>query len=117
MKNCYFKVADARSLPFHDKLFNVVFVLDVLEHIKEIERLNKIRSVVAHSYWVEGSKKDAIKPVGIKKRGKSLFQYMGLDHNEKEWTADELNKEAEAIMREADALSRLLVQHGLGLEL
>jgi len=47
MKNCYFKVADARSLPFHDKLFNVVFVLDVLEHIKEIEVvINEIHRVL-----------------------------------------------------------------------
>jgi len=36
-ENCYFEVADARRLPFLDNFFDLVFVLDVLEHIPEID--------------------------------------------------------------------------------
>ena len=33
--DCKFQVSDARSLPFEDDYFNVVFVLDTLEHIED----------------------------------------------------------------------------------
>jgi ubiquinone/menaquinone biosynthesis C-methylase UbiE len=33
--DCKFQVADARSLPFEDSYFDVVFTLDILEHIKD----------------------------------------------------------------------------------
>jgi ubiquinone/menaquinone biosynthesis C-methylase UbiE len=35
--NCTFKVGDARSLPLPDSYFTVVFILDILEHIKNVE--------------------------------------------------------------------------------
>jgi ubiquinone/menaquinone biosynthesis C-methylase UbiE len=33
--SCKFQVADVRSLPFNDHYFDIIFVLDVLEHIKD----------------------------------------------------------------------------------
>ncbi|MEX2451029.1 MAG: hypothetical protein WD407_09260 [Rhodospirillales bacterium] len=83
-------------------------------HIKEIERLNKIRGIVAHSYWTEGQRPGAIKPLGVS--GRRKMKYLGLEHNEKEWTVTELNLEAEAIMTEAKSFLRLLVHHGLAAE-
>ena len=33
--DCKFQVADARNLPFEDNYFDAVFVLDILEHIRD----------------------------------------------------------------------------------
>lgn len=70
-------------LPTDDELENI---------LKEADRLNTIRRYVAHSIWVNGRKPKHIKPVGFKGRGNPT--YIGLGHNEKEWSAEELNSEA-----------------------
>jgi ubiquinone/menaquinone biosynthesis C-methylase UbiE len=46
--DCKFRVADARNLPFEDNYFDVVFVLDTLEHIKdEVElAIKEIRRIL-----------------------------------------------------------------------
>ena len=41
IENCNFKVADAKNLPFTDGYFDVIFVLDILEHIQDVERAIK----------------------------------------------------------------------------
>jgi len=47
IKNCDFRVADAENLPFEENFFNTVFILDVLEHIKEYENvINEIHRVL-----------------------------------------------------------------------
>ena len=35
--NCYLGISDAKHLPFPNETFDVVFVLDTLEHIKEVD--------------------------------------------------------------------------------
>jgi ubiquinone/menaquinone biosynthesis C-methylase UbiE len=35
---CNFQVADARNVPFEANYFTIVFALDILEHIKDIEK-------------------------------------------------------------------------------
>jgi len=37
MKNCNFRLGDVRSLPYNDNFFDVVFLLDVLEHIDKVD--------------------------------------------------------------------------------
>ena len=45
--NCEFRIADAQNLPFDDSFFNAVFILDVLEHIQEYEKvINEIHRVL-----------------------------------------------------------------------
>ena len=39
--NCDIRVSDARNLPFADKFFDIVFVLDMLEHVKDFEQIIK----------------------------------------------------------------------------
>jgi len=53
MKNCNLGIGDVRKLPYHDSCFDVVFLLDVLEHIdmldnaiKEIFRVLKPKGFV-----------------------------------------------------------------------
>jgi len=37
IKNCKFHVADVKKLPFQDDYFTVIFALDVLEHVKDVD--------------------------------------------------------------------------------
>jgi len=37
MKNCNFGTGDVQNLPYHDSYFDVVFLLDVLEHIEDVD--------------------------------------------------------------------------------
>lgn len=47
IENCNLGRADARNLPFHDESFEVVFILDVLEHIEEKDIvINEIHRVL-----------------------------------------------------------------------
>jgi len=39
--NCEFRVSDARNLPFEENFFDVVYVLDMLEHVKDFELIIK----------------------------------------------------------------------------
>jgi|APSaa5957512535_1039671.scaffolds.fasta_scaffold59591_3 hypothetical protein len=80
------------------------------EHLREIERLNKIRVLVAHSIWVEGKAAGAIKPAGVKGR---KLEFRGYEDNEKEYTAKELTEEAQKMMNAADALANLMRDSGL----
>lgn len=47
IENCHFKIADARNLPFQESYFDIVFVLDILEHIRDVENaIKEIRRVL-----------------------------------------------------------------------
>lgn len=47
IQNCTFRVGDVRKLPLPNNYFTLVFVLDVLEHIKEVKvALKEIRRVL-----------------------------------------------------------------------
>ncbi len=47
IKTCDIRLADARQMPFEKEFFNLVFVLDVLEHIEELEKtINEIKRVL-----------------------------------------------------------------------
>lgn len=37
IQNCRFKTADIRKLPFDDNYFDIVFALDILEHVQDIQ--------------------------------------------------------------------------------
>lgn len=37
IENCKFQIADVRKLPFDDTFFDIVFALDTLEHVENIE--------------------------------------------------------------------------------
>jgi ubiquinone/menaquinone biosynthesis C-methylase UbiE len=81
--DCTFKVGDVRALPFPDAFFDIVFVLDILEHlkddvdlaIKELRRVMKPEGIVILSgptesifyqfcrrilFWVDKKRKNNI---------------------------------------------------------
>lgn len=65
--------------------------------LDEIERLSKIRLLAAHRMWVRGRKPGAIKPMSFESRGNVRMR--GHDHNEPNFTAEQLEAEAKAIER------------------
>jgi len=38
IENCDVRVADVTNLPFGNNFFEIVFVLDVLEHVKDLDK-------------------------------------------------------------------------------
>jgi len=47
LKNCNLGLGDVRNLPFHDSFFDVVFLLDVLEHLENVDMaINEIFRVL-----------------------------------------------------------------------
>lgn len=75
--------------------------------IKELERLNKVRGTVAHSYWVEGRKSGQIKPAGARKGGR----YLGVEDNEQNYSVEGLTSEARAMMQLSNKLTSLAEKH------
>lgn len=37
MENCDFRLGDVRNLPYDDNFFDVIFLLDVLEHVEDVD--------------------------------------------------------------------------------
>jgi hypothetical protein len=84
-------------------------LLAILELMREIDpRKNKLegllpkihtahglRSIVAHAFWTKGRKRGAIKPMRFEARGS--IKAIGHHHNEPNYTAESLHKEAEKI--------------------
>ncbi len=47
IKTCDVRVADVTDLPFEDNFFDKIFVLDVLEHVKELDKaIEEIKRVI-----------------------------------------------------------------------
>jgi hypothetical protein len=75
---------------------------DRAEGIKYVDKVNDkatLRNNVAHNAWKPGRKDGNIKPMVLKTKG-SVF-ILGTEHNEKEWTAAELDAEADEILMRA----------------
>lgn len=70
---------------------DVVLELETL--LDAIDKKAKLRNFVGHSIWCAGKRPGAIKPIGLQVRG-GTPKLIGVNHNEKEWTAQDLRKEA-----------------------
>ena len=65
-----------------------------------IEKVNKksaLRNNVAHCSWKPGKRPGSIKPLVLKTRG--TLKVLGIEDNEKDWMAPELDQEAEEILQ------------------
>jgi hypothetical protein len=86
------------------------------EGLKLVDRVNDksvLRNNVAHTSWRRGRRPGSIKPLVIKAKGKLLL--LGAHHDEKDWTAEELNSEADEILDRAFAVGLFLRGHGVTL--
>jgi hypothetical protein len=68
--------------------------------INELEKLmdrvrkaHNLRNQIAHCTWMRGTKPGTIKPLVMSAR--NVLKLLGIEHNEKQWTAAELNAEVQ----------------------
>jgi hypothetical protein len=82
----------------------------VVKLVEWISTKSRLRNHIAHSVWTRGRKKDTIKPLSVTVKQK--LEVLGIDHNEKEWTAKELEIEAVEISQLHDELKTFLMEGG-----
>ena len=70
-----------------------------------------LRNNIAHSVWRKGRKPGAIKPMSMSARG--VLKLLGSDHNEREWTAPQLEAEARKIHQLGIDLAKFMDRYGL----
>ena len=73
----------------------------------------KLRNYVAHTPWKPGHRAGSIKPMVIKTRGTLVI--LGTEHNEKDWTAEELHAEATDILQRGIAVAAFFQDRGVDL--
>ena len=87
---------------------------DQAEIFKLIDKVNDksaLRNNIAHCSWKPGRRAGSIKPMVLKTRG-SVF-ILGIEHNEKDWTAEELNAEADQILERALKVGEFFTDRGV----
>jgi hypothetical protein len=70
-----------------------------------------LRNDVAHLVWRKGRKPGTIKPMSLSAR--SVLKVLGSEHNEREWTAAQLEAEAHKIHELGLELARFMDRYGL----
>jgi hypothetical protein len=83
-------------------------IADIMDRVKTAASL---RNDIAHCVWKPGRRKGAIKPVSLSARG--VLKALGSDHNEREWTADQLMAEAKRIHELGTELAQFMKNYGL----
>jgi hypothetical protein len=79
--------------------------------LKEVETTNRLRRYVAHSVWKRGRKAGCIKPMHISAR--RTVKMTGMKHHEKEYSASDLQVEADRMAQIGQQLKSFLDHHGL----
>ena len=89
-----------------------------LELIQELEKLmdrvrtaHVLRDQIAHCTWTWGTKPGKIKPCVM--RARTVLKMRGTEANEKQWTADELNAEAQRYRELGHDLAGFMKSAGL----
>ena len=77
----------------------------------KIHKRAATRNNIAHWGWKPGKKPGTIKPFFLSARG--VLKMLGIEHNEKEWTAGELKEEAAKIQNLCVELIRFMNDHEL----
>ena len=69
------------------------YAIDGLEKLmKRVKNAASLRNTVAHCGWKKGRGPDTIKPMKLNAR--ETLKMLGIEHNERDWTAKELIAEA-----------------------
>ena len=70
-----------------------------------------LRNSIAHNVWRKGRRLGAIKPISMSARG--VLKLLGSDHNEREWTAPQLEAEEHKIHQLGIDLAKFMERYGL----
>jgi hypothetical protein len=87
-------------------------VINGLEGLMErVRKTQGLRNQIAHSGWMAGTKPGTIKPIMMTAR--TALKMLGIEHNEKQWTTDELKKEAKRFEEVGRDLLIFMKRYGL----
>jgi hypothetical protein len=80
--------------------------------LNDLHKFSTLRNQIAHSTWADGRKPGAIKPMQLKLRGETP-KPLGDFHNEKNYTAEDLQREAMQLETIARRFRVFLIGSGL----
>jgi hypothetical protein len=88
------------------------YAIDGLTRLmKRTEEAFKLRNDIAHNVWRKGRRPGTIKPISI--RARRTLKMLGSGHNEREWTAAQLEAEARKFHQLGLELAQFMKQYGL----
>jgi hypothetical protein len=76
-----------------------------------VRKAHGLRNRIAHCTWMQGTKPGTIKPLEM--RARSALKMLGIEHNEKQWTAGALNAEADRFRELGHELADFMKRTGL----
>ena len=108
LKNLVKSMVGESNLPDHESK-------EILARIDKVNDKANLRNNVAHNPWKPGKRKGSIKSMVLKTKGN--LKIMGIEDNEKDWLASELDAEADEILRRGMAVGQFFVDRGIHLGL
>ena len=78
--------------------------------VGNIVSFSKLRNYIAHSRWNVGTRPESFKPMSLNIRG-DRADYLGLEDDEKDWTAKELNVEYQKLYKHSCDLIDFMSKH------
>lgn len=82
-----------------------------LKLIEKVQDKSRLRNNVAHNSWKPGRRPGSIKPMVLRTKG--AFLILGIEHNEKDWTAKELSAEADEILERGFLVGQFFAERGV----
>lgn len=86
--------------------------MEIKEALEEARKLSKLRGLIAHATWTTGRRPKSIKPMTLQLRG-DVPKPRGHDHNEPDYTPDDLESEARRLNCASKKLLKALESGGL----
>src|SRR5712664_4054405 len=78
---------------------------------KHLTRCHPNRVQATHCTWMQGTKSGTIKPLMMSAR--TVLKMLGIEHNEKQWTAAELHAEVKRFQEVGKDLALFMKRYGL----
>jgi len=76
-----------------------------------VRKAHSLRNQIAHCTWIQGTKSGTIKPLMMSAR--TVLKMLGIEHNEKQWTAAELHAEVKRFQEVGKDLALFMKRYGL----
>jgi hypothetical protein len=76
-----------------------------------VRKAHSLRNQIAHCTWMQGTKSGTIKPLMMSAR--TVLKMLGIEHNEKQWTAAELHAEVKRFQEVGKDLALFMKRYGL----